>query len=230
MRTLLFIPLILAAISGCATCCHHNAGDLALEEDRCPNVPICQRGRVYAVLVKGIDPLDVAGMEKLHQGLIDAGYPKVYRIEGHHLGFMANEASRILCEQPEARFVIVGCGSGSALARMAASRLVNRGAPVDAVIEIAPVHSTLRASQTAVAAARHIVIDRSGLQAFAPGMHIEHRVVPGIGHLTPASHPVVVEMVKDELAISANLVELIEDRTVPTLPIVDNPAPLPGNL
>lgn len=225
MRTSLIAALFLAALSGCATC-HHNAGDLALEESRCPDVPACQRSRVYAVLVKGIDPLDVAGMEKLHQGLVDGGFAKVYRIELHHLGFIAEEASRILCEQPEARFVVVGCGSGAPMARAVAGRLANRGATVDAVVEIAPLPGV---GSAVVPAARHVVIDRTGIRAYSPGMSVEFRVVPEIGRLTPAAHPVVIEMVKDELANSARSVETIEAAPVPTLPLLDNPAPLPGS-
>ena len=225
MRFVLPITLLSLSFAGCATC-HHRAGDLALEEARCPEVPAGRRMKVYAILVKGFDPLDVAGVESLREALIEGGFPKVYRIECHHAAFIEKEVARILCEQPEARFVIVGSGSGAMLAKSLAGRLPS----VDAVVEIAPVYPPFLGRYDLNASIRHVVIGRVGLGSYSPGAMTEYRILPGLGLLTPCPHPLVVEMVKEQLALSAQNMAEIEDGTYPTMPLLDHRAPMPGEL
>ncbi len=224
MRLILPITLLLG-LAGCAVC-HHRAGDLALEESRCPEVPACQRMKVYAILVKGFDPLDIAGVESLREALIESGFPKVFRIESHHAAFIEKEAARILCEQPHARFVLVGSGTGAMLARSLAGRLPN----VDAVVEIEPVLPAILGQYSLNANVRHVVIGRVGLGSYSPTAKTEYRIVPGLARLTPCPNPLVVEMVKEQLTISAQNMAIIDDGSYPTLPLLDNRAPMPGEL
>lgn len=223
MRFFFPISAFFLGLAGCATC-HHGAGDRALEEARCPEVSACQRMKVYAILVKGFDPLDLAGAESLREGLIERGFPKVFRIECHHAAFIEKEAARILCEQPDARFVIVGSGSGAMLARALANKLPS----VDAVVEIAPVLPSLLGQYNLNANVRHVVIGRVGLGSYSPSVKTEYRIVPGLARLTPCPNPLVVEMIQEQLMISAQNTATIDDGTYPTMPLLDHRAPMPG--
>lgn len=223
MRLIFPISMLMLGLAGCSTC-HHRAGDLALEPTRCPEVPAGQRMKVYAILVKGLDPLDFAGVESLREALIESGFPKVYRIECHHAAFIEKEAANILCEQPDARFVLVGSGTGAMLARSLAGRLPN----IDAVVEISPVFPSVFGKYVLNANVRHVVIGRVGLGSYSPGTKTEYRIVPGLGLVSPCTNPLVVEMVKEQLMISAQNLGEIDEESYPTLPLLDHRAPMPG--
>lgn len=227
MRQVIPIALVLLAVTGC-TVCHHRAGDLALEDSRCPEIPACQRMNTVAILVKGFDPLDIAGVEPLRTALIESGFPKVFRIESHHAAFIEREIRQILCENPETRIVLVGSGTGAMLARSLSRTLARSGAHVDSVIEIAPVFpSLLGAGYDLDESMRHIVIGNVGQCLTDSSQHTEYRVVSGLSRFLPCANPLVVEMVKDEMKNSSRNVITIESAG-PTLPIIDNPAPIPG--
>jgi hypothetical protein len=230
MRWLLPFVAITMGLTGCTTC-HYRAGDLALEGERCPAVAACQRTKVRAIIVKGFDPLDLAGAESLVESLVESGFPKTYRIESHHAAFIEREARRVLSEQPDARFVIVGSGTGAMLARHLACRFSSLGASVDALIEIAPVHPRLLGGSFAVPnGTKHIVVGRVVDMTVSAGPATELRIVKELGIWSTCSHPIVTEFVKDQLIMSSQLVSSVEDATTVTLPLVDRPAPLPGKM
>jgi hypothetical protein len=229
MRFLLPLCLLIASLAGCSTC-HYRAQDIALSSDRCPEAPACQRMRVHAILVKGFDPLDCAGVNRLSDALIESGFAKVYRIENHHAGLIGQEIERIVCEQPEARFVVVGSGSGAVLARHIVGRLSAAGHSVDALVEIAPVHPGYLGHYSVPDSVRHRVIGRLGTFWAPAGCRTEYRMISSLGHWSTCSNSLVVDLVREELVMSAQNVEMPDDSSTVTLPIHDQPAPRPGTL
>jgi hypothetical protein len=228
-----WIPPIIAlsiGLAGCTTC-HHRAGDLALEGERCPEAEASQRTKVHAIIVKGFDPLDLAGAETLVETLVESGFPKIYRIESHHAGFIEREARRVLRDRPDARFVIVGSGSGAMLARHLACRIASYGGSVDAIIEVAPVLPRLLGGSFAIPdGTRHLVVGRIGALAGSAGPSTEYRIVSRTGIWSTCSHPVVMDWVKEQMIASSQMVSSEEDATTVTLPILERPAPLPGEM
>ncbi len=228
MRWLPAIVAILSASGGCATC-HHRAGDLALETERCPEVEACRRANVHAVVVKGFDPLDVAGTGALVEALVESGFAKVYRLESHHASFMEREIRSIAGERPGARFVIVGSGSGASLARHLAGRIAGAGGTVDALIEVDPVHPRFLGDGYSIpAGTNHRVVGRLGRMTGPATDRSEYRIVTGLGITSSCVHPEVVDLVKSQLVASSHAVALEEDATTVSIPLLDHPAPLPG--
>ena len=226
MRSILVLGLLLVNLAGCATC-HYRAGDLALDSDRCPDTPASQRTKVHIILVKGFDPLDCAGVNRLAETIIEMGYPKVYRIENHHAGFIAKEAERIIREQPESRFVVVGSGSGAMLARHLTHRIAQMG-NVDALIEIAPVLPSFLGCYSIPESVRHRVVGRVATPAGNHGKNSEYLNIAGFSYWSVGSNGVVVDLIREEITHSAQSVVETEEVLHVTHPILDHPAPLPG--
>lgn len=228
MRWIWILVAIALGLPGCTTC-NHRAGDIALESDRCPDVDPGQRVHVYAVVVKGFDPLDLAGTESLIASLVDAGFPKVYRIENHHTSFVEREVQQILSDRPDARFVVIGSGTGAGLARQLVGRVSSLGGAVDALIEVAPVHPRfLGASYAIPESIRHQIIMRNGNTYPAAGVATEYRIVSDLGIWSPCVHPEVTATIKDAMVVSARGIVPEEASTTVSMPLLDRPAPLPG--
>ncbi len=227
MRIAMVFIGLLVSITGCTTC-HHRAGDIALESEHCAESQVSQRSRVYVVLVKGLDPIDLAGMDSLRQGLIECGYPKVYRLEIQHLPFFKHELARVAADQPNARFIVVGAGTGCLAARSLAGHLARSGCCVDSLMEIAPNLTANLAPESDCEQLKTIVLSRVNVGSHPSGPNTEFRLIPDLHRLTPCKHPLVLEMLKNEARESSFRVDDSEIMPFPTLPILDFPAPMPG--
>lgn len=216
--------LAVSGLSGCTTCCH-KAGDMALVPESCPEQPADRRAKVYAVLFRGFDPFHVSHVEKLRAELNEHGFAKVYCVDFYHEAFVEKEVKRILCEEPDARFVVVGYSLGAGAAESFVSRVTPCGVPVDALVEIAPVYLPLATPPDLSRVGRHLVITNAASHAYGPQAEVLN--LSGAWSLTMPSNPITVQAVREILIASAEHVPPTGD-TSPTLPLVDNPAPLPG--
>ena len=107
----------------------------------CPEIPACSRNRTYVFLIDGIDPL--CEMDVLREGLIEAGFIKIYSGPRPWCCHYAKEIQRLHLEDEDARFVIVSQGSASGAARTIAELA---GTPIDLVVLLdetgeGPVHA-----------------------------------------------------------------------------------------
>jgi hypothetical protein len=217
--------LTLAAGAGCTHCCH-KAYDLALSAEDCPELPACQRAKVYAVVVNGFDPLHLGRIEKLAAELNRSGFAKVYTVEFHHAAFVESEVRKIRCDEPDARFVFVGYSHGAGVAQGMAAKLSHEGVAVDALVELTPAYLPWAEGHDLSRVGRHVVIGREWQRnGYA---NTETLALPGVGTYSVATNPVTIQTVRDILTASTANVPHEEGPFYPMLPLNDDPAPLPG--
>ncbi len=229
-RLLLAGFFAVAGLSGCTTCCHR-AGDQALVPESCPEYSVDRRAKVYAILFRGFDPLHVSYVEKLREELNCHGFAKVYCVDFYHELFIEGEIKRILCETPDARFVVVGYSLGAGVAESLTARVTQYGVPVDALVEIAPAYLPFTTSPADLSrVGRHLIIANAYTQPPICRTRAEVLNLTGAGFFTMPSNPVTVQMVRDILMASAEHVPSISHDVQPTLPLVDDPAPVPGQI
>jgi hypothetical protein len=210
-------------LAGCATC-HHKAVEVALCPPACPDTCLAQRNRVHVFLVNGVDPLDDGGLIQLRDRLNVAGFTQVYHGHPHHTGWFGRTMRRIACDDPHARFVIVGYESGAGNAVTLAADAGRHGLPVDAVVLLDPA-SVSPSGCAAVEAPIHLVTsDRWKARDDLPVS--DAMKLPDVGHYTLASHPATVEHVTSLLLEAVARVPH-DDGGVPVLPMFDEPAPVP---
>jgi pimeloyl-ACP methyl ester carboxylesterase len=122
---------------GC-TCCRHRALYDSLACDGPADTPCATtRNDVYTFVLGGTDPFD-RGPDRLATGLNEHGFAKVYTGTRLHADWFAKEARRIIEENPDARFAVVGRRYGATRAAELASTLAREGLPVDALVLIDP--------------------------------------------------------------------------------------------
>lgn len=119
--------------AGCVTCCH-TASKAAYEAGPDCELPLCDRQKVYAVLIGGI----AGGMDTVRDRLAARGFTKVYVAPVGPVGWLEREMVRVCAEEPGARFVVVGSGLGCVAAKDLAAAGVAAGVPVDAVLYLDP--------------------------------------------------------------------------------------------
>jgi hypothetical protein len=140
MKTLgnwILLAAALATPIGCTTC-NHKACDvclapLGLEDD----YGRAERNRVHIFIINGDDPFRSDRLCALTRELNCAGFSQV---NSGGLLFISKFESRIKsihCDDPDARFILIGQGFGVAAADGLAARLTTAGVPIECVVALA---------------------------------------------------------------------------------------------
>lgn len=226
MTRLLAAGLAVWAVSsiGC-TACRYNACEPALHHEPCESDPILPKHKTYAVLVNGGDVLGFGKFAKMQHRLNEAGFAMVYYGQVYHGGMIERELRDVFCRDSDTRFIIVGYGEGATVAESLAGRLTSGGLPVDAVVHLAPVRTSVRVS--CPSSVKRLVFYPEGANAIGSVPDADGTVLPGVGHYDVPSHPVVVSAVLNLMRESAGRVP-VSDVTPTYLPIVEDPAPIPN--
>jgi hypothetical protein len=116
-----------AALSGCMASGPKSPPLPPACMDACEAVPSCCRGNVYAFLINGFDPFDLAAVERARDGLNRAGFARVYAGQVYHTFDFVCEMRAIARNEPDARFVVVGVGAGLVGARSLAESVGGDG-------------------------------------------------------------------------------------------------------
>jgi hypothetical protein len=182
--------------SGCVSC-NHQAQKLAL--DAGPDCPIllADRQRVYLFMVNGTTP---CGLDSLRDVLARQGYPKVASAQFYQVVWLAREMRRIHCEDPAARFVVLGYSMGGPAAARLAVEALAEGLPIDALILLDPVGKP----DPGGCPIRTLLVNSGSLATAVP--HSEGYIVPDSGHFRLPSHPQTVAIVVQLLSEVAALV------------------------
>jgi hypothetical protein len=226
MTRLLVAGFAVWAVSsvGCATCRYH-ACEPALRHEPCEDDPILPKHKTYAVLVNGGDVLGIGKFAKMQHRLNEAGFAMAYYGQVFHGGMIERELRDVFCRDADTRFVIVGYGEGTAVAESLAGRLTAGGLPVDAVVHLAPVRTSVSVSSPP--SVKRLVFYPEGATTIGSVPDADGTVLPGVGHYDVPSHPVVVSAVLNLMRESAGRVP-VSDATQTYLPILDDPAPIPN--
>lgn len=185
----------LLANAGCVSCCHKSS-KVGFDAGPSCAVPLCDRQKVYAVLLNGVTPGGSAGLDALRDRLAERGFTKVYSAQVVHAGWLEREMARVCADEQGARFVVVGYDLGCVSAKDVAERMTAAGVPIDALVYLDPL-----GVKTGAAVSRTVVVRSGGVAAPVP--HTEAVYVPSAGHFDLPDHPSTVEAVYRQMADAA---------------------------
>ena len=179
---------ISANLSGCVSC-DHAAHKSALDAGPQCDLPTCERQKVYVYMLNGLTPTGTCGLEGLRDQLAAHGFPKIGCGQVYHAGWVADEMKRVLAEDPDARFVLLGYDLGGAAAVKLAADSLKAGLPVDAVVLLDPMG---KGGMTQTGVRTLLVTSGAGR---SPVPHTESVSIPDVGHYRLPTHPQTVAVV-----------------------------------
>ena len=226
---LLAVASLVLGFSGC-TSCHHQAIRPVIEPLQ--NTALCgeQRSQVYTFLVNGNDPLILAELYQLRGKLNEYGFTKIYSGELFHGALFEKEIRRLHREEENPKIVLVGYSFGAGVVDGIAERLSADGLPVDVLVQLAPVYlPTTQMNPNDFQVGRRVVLNPNGFLAGISPRESGTIQVPGSGHFSLPMNPATITTIAELLNELASAVPTA-DWIGPSLPINDDPAPLPGQL
>ncbi|HEX4592401.1 MAG TPA: hypothetical protein VH120_20895 [Gemmataceae bacterium] len=222
--------LAAAALAAGPGCLSLDRKPIALSPDcaaACGEVPCACRGKTYAFLVSGFDPLDLDHVGDVRRALIQAGFTKIYNGQFYHDSFFAREMQRIRREEPEARFVVVGFSLGTEFAASLAESVGKQGVPVALLASVDPYWWSNAPTRKPDNVEQVLNVHGERLlfaPAMSPGSDVQ---IPGSFPANVTAHPLAVETVVRALATVAGNVP----HTEPSIPAPDfasdQPTPRP---
>jgi hypothetical protein len=200
------VGAILSLLSGCVI--YEYVPTVPVEAGELVRVmPQPVKNRVHVLFVHGHDPLDLAGLSDLRQYLVSLGLIKTYAGGPYCLSELCDAAGQSHLREPNAKFVLVGHGTGCASLPYLASCLNGRDIPVALVVCLDPEPKAL---QLIEGVGRIVSVVRS-----------EGTPAPGDVHIVPAKYLGVPkeaqtrEILMRELAAVAQQVEVVENHYGP---------------
>jgi hypothetical protein len=192
--------LLLAALPVLAGCGHIY---LKPPEDGRPpwtpaeTVPEEMKACVYVFMFDSFDPVAAGQCGDLRDHIQKMGFGKTYYGWSHHLSEFQVEMGVVQAERPNARFAIIGYGTGATAARKLAAFANTIGIGVDLVIYLEP--SEHDATDEPDTATSTFTLRSTDLDA---GAVIEHTFVGRHFHKSDVPmHPMTLEMVERELTL-----------------------------
>ena len=140
------VAAVAVGLSGCTTC-HHRAAEWSQCSGTSPEVCSSQRSRVHVFLIGGLDVFDDGGLRGLRDAVNAAGFSQVYCGQAHHGGLFAREMRRIACDDPAARFILVGYGTGASRAVNLAAEARCDGSGIDGLVLLDPHPDVLESAE-----------------------------------------------------------------------------------
>jgi len=196
------------------------------------NTALCgeQRSQVYTFLVNGNDPLILADLNQLRGKLNEYGFTKVYSGELFHGALFEKEIRRLHREEENPKIVLVGYSFGAGIVDGIADRLSTDGLPVDVLVQIAPIYLPMTQSNpNDFQVGRRVVLNPNGFLSGLSPRQSGTIQVPGSDHFSLPINPATITTITELLNELASTVPTA-DWIGPSLPINDDPAPLPGQL
>jgi hypothetical protein len=170
------------------------------------------KNRVHVLFVHGYDPLDLADLSDLRQYLVSLGLIKTYAGGPTCLSDLCDAAGKSHLREPNAKFVLVGHGTGCASLGYLAACLNGRDIPVSLVVCLDPGEKALPPIE---GVGRVVSIVRSESTAAPGDVHIVAAKFLGVPTDAQARTVLV-----QELAAVAQQVEVVENHY--------GPPPAPG--
>jgi hypothetical protein len=160
------------------------------------SVPDAGKACVHVFLFDSFDPFAVGRMGDVRDHLQELGFGNTYYGWPHHLSHFEEEMGTVNAERPDARFAIIGYGTGAEAARKLAAFADAVGIPVDVVIYLEPPFDPREAP---VGAMNTFTLREMDLEAGAAtagtfvGRHVHKSDV--------ASHPMTLELIDREVTL-----------------------------
>jgi len=221
-RLLLTLLAVSVAGPGCVTC-QYGAHARSVEACHASPIPTPIRQHVYLFMMNGYDLLDLGGLSTLRDGVIEAGFPKVYFAQRADRRWFEYEIRRLSLEDPNARFVVLGMGAAADQVVPLVVGAVADGLAVDGLILLDPIGCppiTEMPVPTLTLLSRHWATRPAGI----PG---ETRLEFDLSHLGLPKAMTTLAIVLEQLSESASRVGPLDGPAIPVLPLSDKPTPLP---
>jgi hypothetical protein len=182
-------------------------------------VPDCSKAAVHVFLFDCYDPSAAGWLGDVRDHLHRLGFGKTHYGWPHHLKHFQVDLGTIGVEDPRARIMIIGFGSGAKAARELAAFADTIGAPVDAVVMVEP--CGLDPAEEAAAAGNTFVIRGTDLNVYGPTFVPRHFQKAEV-----ATHPTTLEVIEREAVLMAMGVPIAPRRPAPPVVLVQ-PMPPP---
>lgn len=210
-------PIVRPDADGCG-CGAGESGDIW------QSVPGSCKGRVHVFFLQGADVFDCANLSGVREYVNTLGYTKTYQGLFFHRHKFAQEMWDIRRQDCEARFVVVGYGSGASSAYELCEVCARRGVPVDSLVYLDPVGLTNQGSALGVVGRVVHVKGGSWASSNAP-MDGDHNVeFPEAGYFDVPTHSLTVGLLENELGAVASSIPYVTMEQ--GLLIDDEPTPL----
>lgn len=224
------LALGLAASSGC----FHLQPLAAPQADcqrTCHELPRGCRNGVYVFLLNGLDPGNCANLTGLRDYLHELGFIKTYYGQLHHTTWFAKEMRRIHCEEPDARFVLIGFDLGANGACSLARAVAPDGIVIDLMVYLSGSHLKDTADRQGNVFRVLNIQGCSRLDKGRPLTGAENVRIPEASHYGSPTHPYTLEALAHELAQVAALVPVrapVELAPPPEADAAPTPRPVPA--
>jgi hypothetical protein len=222
----LSLGLLLCGIAlsgGCATC-NHTAFAESMQPIERVTVTAPARDKVYAFFMNGADLLELNGFTELRDGLVCAGFPKIYYAQRADREWYRKELHRLHRDDPDARFILVGYGSAAEPMQELACQVSREEIPLDAVVYIDPICAKGDLTQNVPYRA---VILKSHHWLGAPRLKAPETVtIDRVGHIGVPRHPATLQYFVDLMTESAMKVPL-PDPTIVCRPVLNEKRAIP---
>jgi hypothetical protein len=188
--------LLLAVLPVMAGCGHiyHRPCDDGPPWRPADTVPDEMKACVYVFLIDAYDPFAVGQLAELRDHLHRLGFGKTYYGWPHHLGHFEVELGTVHADRPNARFVVIGHGTGACAARDLVVFADTLGIPIDTVIYLEPVGLDVMAAPNAAMSTFTVrAADLGATDGTMVGRYLHKSEV--------ATHPEVIELVERELTL-----------------------------
>jgi hypothetical protein len=131
---------VLAIILGSTGCITAGYDGARLARDAGPSceTPVANREQVYVFVLGGVNPVELAALDKFREGLNSRGFSKVATGPLPYYPWMVSELRRIHKENANAVFVIAGLDSSAGAAVKLSEKAESEGIPVRAVVIVDP--------------------------------------------------------------------------------------------
>jgi hypothetical protein len=188
------------------------------------SVPESSKACVYVFLFDSFDPFAAGQMGDVRDHLHQLGFGKTYYGWPHHLDDFEEEMGMVNAERPDARFVIIGYGTGATAARKLAAFADAVGIPVEVVIYLEPMFDPLEqpvgAMNTFTLRGVDLDADAATAGTFV-GRHFHKSDVP--------THPMTLELIEREVTLIGLGVAVRPRHPAPPVVLVP-PMPAPRNV
>jgi len=193
----------------------------------CPphEAPTPIRQQAYLFMVNGADVLELAGMLELRDRLSVAGFSKVYYIQQIDVKWYQYEMRRVHRDEPGARILLLGYGTGAAKVHQLAAEAARDRLPLDSVIFLDPVGLSGNLAETLPT---NTVVVRSHNWRGGSGLvGTENWTATGVGHVALPTHDSTVQNLLRLMTNSARSVVLDDHDRLPHLSLRDDKMPTP---
>jgi hypothetical protein len=176
-----------------------------------------------------LDPLDCSNLSGVHDYVRSLGFHKTYFGQIYHAGYFEREVRRIHCEDPDARFALIGFNCGAGKVRDIALAVKPDNIHIDLLVYLGGCALTGGSCGRPenVTYVLNIQAD-SCIGKRVPVCGAENVDIHKVGYLGSPSHPFTLEMLAQELTALASSVPV----PVPVPPAIppEEAAPTPRPL